>query len=599
MSLYGISLSHSLLGSAALAVAAVLTRAAWNRRSRRGAKALATIGGVLTLGSIAFLIMFVYPARYQSKWIVSLYNVSGFAAVFAFLFAIRFTGRSQWLTRSVRTLLISLPITLLLVSSVPLELGIIPVTSKTSFLVQRVIGLVSDVLMPLYVIAAAILLWAAISQDPVPYGQGLLPAGSFLVLALAPTISSAFVYSEQILPAVLLLAGSGLFATVRQYRPFEQLPVAQPAVRGRIVDELSEPVVVTDRQNRVVDLNTTAEDMFSREQSATLKQPIRRVLEDAVLANEERGLIRVSDRVLTVTPEAVGNTDSAPIGTVLLFKDVTDQRLRERQTRMLTELLSEVIGVQLDEIARLASSMEEQDDDNTPGAMSDVLADPEAVGREIRTRSDLLLAVSERAREIEQVLAETPSESSTDLLTVIQTATTRSSIQKDEYTIQATEASYTVAVPQPLFVAGFAAIFDAVTIRDRSVTVTFETDVRQDIDDEWMDEEAVLGNHAAVSDKGPGPEPEAGESNRQQGLEWAAMAADGHGYDEVVYVDVHTDSREEDADPVSEPTAEHPAAKLLSLTVINTSRSVGVDGTPWEHLRLALPAHKTEFEDEQ
>jgi len=113
MSPYGTSFSHSLLGAAALLIAAALTRSAWNRRSRPGARALATVGGLLTLGSIAFIIMFVYPARYQGLWIVTLYNTSGFVAVFAFLFAIRFTGRGQWLTRSVRTLLISLPIILL------------------------------------------------------------------------------------------------------------------------------------------------------------------------------------------------------------------------------------------------------------------------------------------------------------------------------------------------------------------------------------------------------------------------------------------------------------------------------------------------------
>ena len=153
MSPYGISLSHSLLGAAALLIGAALTRSAWNRRSRPGARALATVGGLLTLGSIAFIIMFVYPARYQGLWIVTLYNTSGFVAVFAFLFAIRFTGRGQWLTRSVRTLLISLPIILLVVSFLPFELGV-ETTSQAGLLAQRVIGLVSGVLTPLVAIAA-------------------------------------------------------------------------------------------------------------------------------------------------------------------------------------------------------------------------------------------------------------------------------------------------------------------------------------------------------------------------------------------------------------------------------------------------------------
>lgn len=601
MSPYGASLSHALLGSAALSVAVALTRAAWNRRSRPGATALATAGGLLTLGSIAFLIMFVYPARYRGLWIVTLYNTSGFVAVFAFLFALRFTGRGQWLTRSVRTLLLSLPIILLLVSFLPFELGV-EATSQAGLLTQRVIGLVSGVLTPLYAIAATILLWAAISRDAVPYGQGLLPAGSLLVLALAPTVSSVFAHSERIFPVVLLLAGGGLLTTLRWYRPFERLPVARPVVRSRIVDELSEPVVAIDRKDRVVDLNTAAEDTFGREQSAVVGRPVGRVLDDPVLTNEERRLIRVGDGVLTVVPEAVTDADGAPLGRVLLFKDATDQRLRERQTRMLTELLSEVISIQLNEIARQASSVAERGGGNTPGATpSNAPADPEAIGARIRTRSDLLLAVGKRAREMVQALSEASSESSTDLLTGIRTGATRSSIQTDEYTVEATGASYTVTVPQPLLISGFAAVFDAVTIRNRSVTVSFEADTerRGGNNGSVARDGTVPGDQAAIPRDGSGIGSDAGGVNGQRGPRWDAMAADGHGYNGVVYVDIRTDSRDEDADPVSDPAAEHPAAKLLSLIAVDAGGSVGLDGTPWEHLRLALPARETQSVEER
>ncbi|ESP89705.1 histidine kinase N-terminal 7TM domain-containing protein [Candidatus Halobonum tyrrellensis] len=588
MSPYGVSLSHSLLGAAALLIAAALTRTAWTRRGRPGAGALATVGGLLTLGSLVFLGMFVYPARYQRLWIVTLYNTSGFGAVFAFLFAIRFTGRGQWLTRSVRTLLISLPVILLLVSFVPFELGV-ETTSQAGLLTQRVIGLVSGLLTPLYAIAAAILLWAAIARDAVPYGQGLLPAGSLLLLALAPGLSSVFAYSERIFPVVLILAGGGLLATLRWYRPLEQLPVARPVVQSRIVDELSEPVVAIDRKDRVVDLNTAAEDTFDCEQSTVVGRPARRVLTDAVLAHEERHLIEVSDGVRTVIPEAVGDADGAPLGTVLLFGDATDQRLRERQTRMLTDLLSEVIGVQLDEIARLASSVENRDGRDAPGvAESDAPADPEGVGERIRTRSDLLLAVGKRAREMERALAETSFEASSDLLTGVRTAATRSSIQADEHTVHATGESYTVTVPQPLLIAGFAAVFDAVTIRHRSVTVSVEADIGG---------RGTNGGSVVGADSRTGSD--TGGSNRRPGPRRTVVGADDHGYDGVVYVDIRTDSRSENADPVSEPTAEHPAAKLLSLIAIDAGGSVAVDGTPWEHLRVALPARKIRFEGER
>lgn len=584
----GIFSSHSLLGTAALLLAAALTRSAWNRRSRPGARALATIGGVLTLGSIVFLFMFVFPKRYHGLWIVTLYNVSGFVAVFAFLFAIRFTGRGQWLTRSVRALLISLPVTLLMVSFLPFELGV-ETTSQTGLLAQRVIGFVSVLLTPLYAIAAAILLWAAISRDAAPYGQAVLPAGSLLMLALAPILSSVFADSERMFPIILLLAGGGLLAMLRWYRPLEQLPVARPVVQSRIVDELSEPVVAIDRKDRVVDLNTAAEDTFDCEQSAVIGQPVRHALNDAMLAHEERQLIQLNNEVLSVIPETVGDTDGAPLGTVLLFGDVTDQRLRERQTRMLTDLLSEVIGFQLDEIARLASSVEKQDDSDTPvAAESDAPADPEGVGERIQTRSDLLLTVGKRAREMEQALSETSLEASSDLLEGVRTAATRSSIQTDKHSVQATRESYTVAVPQPLLIAGFAAVFDAAAIRNCSVIVSFEADTEG---------QGPINESTASTNLRTGSD--ASGSNRQPGPRQTAVGADDHRYGGVVHVDIRTDSGDEDADLASEPTAEHPTAKLLSLIVVDAGGSVTVDKTPWEHLHLVLPLRKIQSESKR
>jgi PAS domain-containing protein len=581
MSPYGGSLSHTLLGAAAVLTAAALTRAAWHRRSRPGAKALAAVGGLLTLASIAFVGMFVYPARYQGLWILTLYNVSGFVAVFTFLFAIRFTGRGQWLTRPVRTLLISLPVILLLVSLLLLGLDV-ETTSQAGLLIQRVIGLVFGLLTPLYAIAAAILVWAALSRDAVPCGQGLVLAGSLLVLSLAPAVSSVLAHSERVLPATLLLAGGGLGATLRWYRPFEQLPVARSVVQRRIVDALSEPVVAIDRKDRVVDLNTAAEATFDCEHAAAIGRPVGRVLDDAEVTDEEQRLLRIGDGVLSVAPEAIGTADGAPLGTVLLFRDVTDQRFRERQTRMLTDLLTEVIGVQLDEIARLASSVEEGSGPYAPG---DAPATPEAVSERIRTRSDLLLAVGNRAKEMDQALAETASEASTGLLQGVRTAATRSSIQADGCTLQAAGASYTVAVPEPLLIAGFAAVFDAVAIRNRSVTVSFEADIGE-----------RDGTGGPVAGTEPQVGSDAGGSNRQQDSGPAVIAADGHGPDDVVYVDIRVDARDEDTDSLSDPTAEHPAAKLLSLIVIDAGGHVRVDGPPWAHLRVALPARTTRSE---
>ncbi|MEF8827507.1 MAG: hypothetical protein V5A15_00030 [Haloarcula sp.] len=57
-----------------------------------------------------------------------------------------------------------------------------------------------------------------------------------------------------------------------------------------------------------------------------------RIFDDAVPAHEERQLIRASDGVLTVVPEAVGDTDGVPLCMVLLFRDAVHECVAPRHT---------------------------------------------------------------------------------------------------------------------------------------------------------------------------------------------------------------------------------------------------------------------------
>jgi hypothetical protein len=117
------------------------------------------------------------------------------------------------------------------------------------------------------------------------------------------------------------------------------------------------------------------------------------------------------------------------------------------------------------------------------------------------------------------------------------------------------------------------------------VTVSFEADIGE-----------RDGTGGPVAGTEPQVGSDAGGSNRQQDSGPAVIAADGHGPDDVVYVDIRVDARDEDTDSLSDPTAEHPAAKLLSLIVIDAGGHVRVDGPPWAHLRVALPARTTRSE---
>ena len=115
-----------------------------------------------------------------------------------------------------------------------------------------------------------------------------------------------------------------------------------PVARGAIIDQMSDSVIVTDTQNRVVDANAAAANLSETGTGSWIGQR----LEQALAAFPELARMGTGDQpeqaVLTIpaTPERtldvqktpLTNRHGIPVGTLFLLRDITQFRLAEQRS---------------------------------------------------------------------------------------------------------------------------------------------------------------------------------------------------------------------------------------------------------------------------
>jgi len=261
-------------------------------------------------------------------------------------FTLQYTGRGAWLTRAKLALLLIEPlITLLLVF-----------TNARHGLIWSSVGTAGQ-LMPLPVehgswfwahvfyayvlmLSGSIMLVQAIARSPSVYRR---QAAALLLGAAAPWLGNAlYVFRQNPLhPLDLTPAGFALSAlavgwALFRYRLLDLVPVAHSA----IVAGLRDGIIVLDGQNRVVELNPTAERILNRRAATAFGQPVEQLLADqpqlvaycrgATEAQMEIALgegeaLRSYEAQITSLPSR--HSDSG--GRLVLLHDVTERKQAE------------------------------------------------------------------------------------------------------------------------------------------------------------------------------------------------------------------------------------------------------------------------------
>jgi signal transduction histidine kinase len=129
-----------------------------------------------------------------------------------------------------------------------------------------------------------------------------------------------------------------IFFAIGYYRMFDLVPL----VRGEIVDELDEAVVILDFNNRVVDWNSSAENLFSiKDKSVALLphdiffQNTPEFISKLDHLSEKRTISKWTwekeQKFWEVTAKQIRDSNRKKIGMVLVFRDNTEQRNLEKQ----------------------------------------------------------------------------------------------------------------------------------------------------------------------------------------------------------------------------------------------------------------------------
>jgi PAS domain S-box-containing protein len=212
----------------------------------------------------------------------------------------------------------------------------------------------------------------------------------------------------EILRATSLSIGLvGLYLAVYRYRIFDHLPASQRVGRETAFEASDTPIVVLDNHDNVTDFNTAAETMFDVEPGRILGEPLASILPDDVDAGAvlEPGRHTIDfehrDLIVEATTTPTTGDHGRDIGRTIVFNDITEERRRQQRIQVLNRVLRHNLRNDLN-VARGYAQMIAAEFEAAEDRASIVIDE-----------LDGLLAIAEKARQIEDVVDVEPTRSET------------------------------------------------------------------------------------------------------------------------------------------------------------------------------------------
>lgn len=326
-------------------------------------------------------------------------------------------------------------------------------------------------------LGSLLVLEAALRRNNIPRREGLTLALGSVLFIYAPPVG-ANLDSPTVLPVLLFGAAVALAVAVSEYSLFETLPAARIAARDRLVEGLTEAVLLVDRQARVVDANPAAEQLFDGLRTDTQRQPLQDVVPDTLdpadlAATDAPSQLQTAHKRLEVTATEVAGEYSESVGYLIVGRDVTEQRRRERRLQLLTQFLAETIGERTATIARQADRLAEHGQDPSDETSTTTLA------REIRRTTESLKQFVSTTRRIERSLSKHDGATSDLVAAAQQVATERANVsvavESDPTAAVAVDSSVLRAVLELLVTGQFDLDSERVEMTVRSAPDTVAT----------------------------------------------------------------------------------------------------------------------------
>ncbi|WP_336000144.1 sensor histidine kinase [Halorientalis halophila] len=355
-----------------------------------------------------------------------------------------------------------------------------------------------------------------LTYDDLSNGRAVVLVSAGTGIALLPlTIGFGQQFGQSTSLAVTFVQLSvigGIFATL-QLRGglFEPGPTAGHLARETVLDTLERPMVVVDRENRLLDVNVAAKDVFSIDRSAHRD----RSLEDVAGITAETDLTdpvsiwtAAGRRDFAVTRNSITDGAETILGRAYRFRDVTDRQTREQRLQVLNRIVRHNLRNDLDAIRGFSETV--RDDEIRPD-------ETELYLERIETMANELVELSSAIERSEQLLTEpTLERGRCDLGSVAREVAAES--RDREITIDTPDEPVTIRSDRPVLRLILQELVDNAIEHADGENSAAEIEVAQTSD----------GGIIAVHDEGPGI-PEHERAVLLEGEETAVMHSRGIG----------------------------------------------------------------------
>jgi signal transduction histidine kinase len=325
-------------------------------------------------------------------------------------------------------------------------------------------------------------------------GSLLLAAvGSGLIVATIVQILVPPLAFDTMLVAMELLLGliTGLLLVVQvRYRVFATGASAGHLAREGVLDRMPAAVAITGRNDRVLDVNRTAERTFDVDEADDLGAPVEEAFGFDPDGAESRPLtVETSEGQRVVESERADLTGRGgdAVGRAYVLRDVTQQRTHQQRLDVLNRVLRHNLRNDLDAIRGFAEALER----------GDASLDDATLARQIRTTADEVadigatLSTADRLLEGEQLDVEP-----TDVEAVLDDVadTVGAAFPAADITVASEGGSPTVRTDRRILAAALEEVVTNGVVHNDADTPHVELTARREDD----------GVVVAVGDDGPG-----------------------------------------------------------------------------------------------
>lgn len=417
----------------AAVTAAGVTAYAWRLREEPGARWFAVLmsGVVVWSGSYGLALLVMAP---DLRVLLEVPIELGKAIIAPawLLFALRYTGRGEAITRPRLAALAVVPVATLGIVATNTSHGLM----WTNYRIEPFLGSATVLYDPgvwHYVHAVfgwltiglgmAFLLGAVVSFSTLYRNQTIalaVGAGIPFLTHIKRTFMLGPVPQLNLTP--LALAGTGVLFGVALFR-FELLgliPATGALGRQAAIDDVGVGVVVVDDAGRVIEFNDAATILFEQSAETVLQKQLTELIEGIDLTEESQRIERMDSegrRTYDVTVNDVRDRTDRIVGRTVTFTDITDQERRRQQLEVLNRILRHNLRNELTVVMGRAELLANRLTDERP--------DDAAMAEVIEERAGALATLGEKARRIEALTEEADERHRVDIETLIETVADR------------------------------------------------------------------------------------------------------------------------------------------------------------------------------